>query len=431
MPENGMPGPVCDLSSVRESVCIHTRKIFDSCRDKDCVEDLRFYPTASAMELLSGCQMVRGGTAELLYVYTDVEPVTFNRGFYSIDMRFFYRVTLQVGTGTPRCAGAEGLCVFDKRCILFGSEGSAKIFSSDTVIDELDIPGRMRTNLPTAVVEAVDPIVLDTRVDDGCKPRCCECGLTEIPAFIARSFGEELVFDDGGRRRVLCNNREYLAEAGDLILFNPRDNHACSQVGDELLNWRCLHVGEETMRRLIRQITGAEALPVFAPNIVPQSELVPLLRDLHAMVLEESADFCKEELLFALLEQLLEEFAAPFTPPAPQVGDAAARAIRAVCIFLEEHYAERISLDDLGRLAGLDKYYLLRAFTRVKGITPYRYLENVRIARAKALLETGVPPVEAALSAGFADQSHFTKFFKCFIGLTPKQYQRIFIPAKR
>ena len=109
MPENGMPGPVCDLSSVRESVCIHTRKIFDSCRDKDCVEDLRFYPTASAMELLSGCQMVRGGTAELLYVYTDVEPVTFNRGFYSVDMRFYYRVTLQVCTGTPRYTEVEGL----------------------------------------------------------------------------------------------------------------------------------------------------------------------------------------------------------------------------------------------------------------------------------------------------------------------------------
>ena len=139
MPENGMPGPVCDLSSVREAVCIHTHKIFDSCRDKDCVEDLRFYPTASAQEVLSACQMVRGGTAELLYVYTDVEPVTFNRGFYSIDMRFFYRVTLQVGTGTPRCTEAEGLCVFDKRVILFGSEGSAKIFSSDTVLDDLDI----------------------------------------------------------------------------------------------------------------------------------------------------------------------------------------------------------------------------------------------------------------------------------------------------
>ena len=201
MPENGMPGPVCDLSSVREAVCILTHKIFDSCRDKDCVEDLRFYPTASAQEVLSACQMVRGGTAELLYVYTDVEPVTFNRGFYSIDMRFFYRVTLQVGTGTPRCTEAEGLCVFDKRVILFGSEGSAKIFSSDTVLDDLDIPGCRRSNLPTAVVEAVDPIVLDARAEDRCKPCRCDCGLTEIPAFIAQSFDQPLLFDDNGGRR--------------------------------------------------------------------------------------------------------------------------------------------------------------------------------------------------------------------------------------
>ena len=201
MPENGMPGPVCDLSSVRESVCIHTRKIFDSCRDKDCVEDLRFYPTASAKELLSGCQMVRGGTAELLYVYTDVEPVTFNRGFYSIDMRFFYRVTLQVGTGTPRCAGAEGLCVFDKRCILFGSEGSAKIFSSKFRSGEPDIPMLRRSNLPEAVVEAVDPIVLDARlVESGCSRRDCDCDLCEVPPAISQCFGGELCGGDEGRR---------------------------------------------------------------------------------------------------------------------------------------------------------------------------------------------------------------------------------------
>ncbi|MBQ0038183.1 MAG: hypothetical protein KBS74_05865 [Clostridiales bacterium] len=200
MAENSVPGPVCDLSSIRESVCIHTRKIFDSCRDKDCVEDLRFYPTATAQETLASCQMIKGGTAELLYVYTDVEPVTFNRGFYSIDMRFFYRVTLQVCTGTPRYCEVEGLCVFDKRCILFGSEGNAKIFSSDTRIEELDIPGRMRTNLPTAVVEAVDPIVLDTRIVDDCRTPCCDNCLTEIPSFIAGSFSQNLLFNDGARR---------------------------------------------------------------------------------------------------------------------------------------------------------------------------------------------------------------------------------------
>ena len=206
MAETVMPGPVCDLSSVRESVCIHTRKIFDSCRDKDCVEDLRFYPTAAAQEVLSASQMIKGGTAELLYVYTDVEPVTFNRGFYSVDMRFYYRVTLQVCTGTPRYTEAEGLCVFDKRCILFGSEGNAKIFSSDTVFDELDVPGRVRTNLPVAVVEAVDPIVLDARIADCCESHCCrencccQAELAEIPAFINNCFEGGLSTGGDGRR---------------------------------------------------------------------------------------------------------------------------------------------------------------------------------------------------------------------------------------
>ena len=227
MPENGMPGPVCDLSSVREAVCIHTHKIFDSCRDKDCVEDLRFYPTASAQEVLSACQMVRGGTAELLYVYTDVEPVTFNRGFYSIDMRFFYRVTLQVGTGTPRCTEAEGLCVFDKRVILFGSEGSAKIFSSDTVLDDLDIPGCRRSNLPTAVVEAVDPIILSMRLCNVCeRPMCGDCALTEVPAAIQAAFDEPISLENNTVRRI------YLSLGQFSILRMERDAHLLIPVYD-------------------------------------------------------------------------------------------------------------------------------------------------------------------------------------------------------
>ncbi len=92
--------------------------------------------------------------------------------------------------------------MFDKRCILFGSEGNAKIFSSDTACDELDVPNRMRTNLPIAVVEAVDPIVLDTKATD-CPPTpSCDCGrLMEIPSFIAQSFSGQLVFDDSASRR--------------------------------------------------------------------------------------------------------------------------------------------------------------------------------------------------------------------------------------
>ena len=201
MNERVVPGPVQDSCGIREAVCIHTKKIYDSCRDKDCIEDLRVYPTRSSQAVIDRALSVRGGRAELLQAYIDVEPASYNRGFFSVDIRYYYRITAEAFVGGSRPAEISGLAVFDKRVLLFGSEGNAKIFTSRYRPEEPDCQGLGRSNLPEAVVEAVDPIVLDTRVDDGCKPRCCECGLTEIPAFIARSFGEELVFDDGGRRR--------------------------------------------------------------------------------------------------------------------------------------------------------------------------------------------------------------------------------------
>lgn len=154
MPEKVMPGPVEDSCGIREAVCIHTRKIFDSCRDKDCIEDLRFYPKLQCVDIINRALSVKGGSAKLLYVYVDVEPVSFNRGFYTVDMRFFYHVTLQAYLSCPVPVTVEGLCVFDKRAILFGSEGGAKSFSSDSpsVCSCQDLMG---SSLPTAHVEAI------------------------------------------------------------------------------------------------------------------------------------------------------------------------------------------------------------------------------------------------------------------------------------
>ena len=132
MPDKVLPGPVEGPDGIREAVCIHTKKIYDSCRDKDCIEDLRFYPKKQYVDVINRALSVKSGTAQLLYVYVDVEPVSFNRGFYSVDMRFFYSVTLQAYLSSPAPVTIEGLCVFDKRAILFGSEGSAKIFSSES-----------------------------------------------------------------------------------------------------------------------------------------------------------------------------------------------------------------------------------------------------------------------------------------------------------
>ena len=154
MPEKVAPGPVSDDRCIREAVCIHTKKIFDSCKDKDCIEDLRVYPTCGSQEVLDRALSVKAGTAELLYAYIDVEPVGFNRGFYTVDVRYFYRITADAFIGAACPIEVCGLAVFDKRAILFGSEGGAKSFSSDSpsVCSCQDLMG---SSLPTAHVEAI------------------------------------------------------------------------------------------------------------------------------------------------------------------------------------------------------------------------------------------------------------------------------------
>lgn len=79
--------------------------------------------------------------------------------------------------------------------------------------------------------------------------------------------------------------------------------------------------------------------------------------------------------------------------------------IFAVCAFIRQYYAEHLTLEQLCRCAGLSKSTLLRAFVQAKGVTPYRYLEAVRIQKAQQFLGHGLSPAEAALRTGFADQS--------------------------
>lgn len=230
-------------------------------------------------------------------------------------------------------------------------------------------------------------------------------------------------FIEKGRRFLSCRNREYTIEPGDLLLFNPRDNHRCEQIDGQTLDYRCINIQPEIMSQAVFEITGKESLPYFAPQVIFHSELVSILRDLHQIIMEDETDFRKEEIFFFLLEQLMEEYTGQAMPSEPSEQSTKAKAI---CEFLETHYKDNITLDDLCNLTGLSKYYLLRSFTKQKGISPYSYLETIRIDHAKKMLEQGMLPIDVAFHTGFNDQSHFTNFFKKFIGLTPKQYMNIF-----
>ncbi|MDR3277519.1 MAG: hypothetical protein LBT12_01995 [Oscillospiraceae bacterium] len=130
-----------------------------------------------------------------------MEEVSFNRGYYTVDIRYFYRIRGDAFSHVNKPAEITGLAVFDKRVILFGSEGNAKIFTSKTALGGIDTQAVATSGQPTAVVEAVDPIVLGMKLVDMCDNQC-ECGVcvAEVPEFISEGFGGDLLFDSTNRR---------------------------------------------------------------------------------------------------------------------------------------------------------------------------------------------------------------------------------------
>lgn len=191
--------PACDLSGIREAVCIHTKKVTDACRDKDCIEDLRVYLTRESQSILDNCASARARCVELIHVDVQVEAVPYNTGFYTLDITFYYRVVADVTIGNNRPVTVYGLAVFSKRALLFGGDGSAKVFTSDMCSCK-----RHNCNMPGAVVEVVDPMVLASNVVDSCN--CvCSCGcpdLGNLPQCVLSWFDDELVLS-GETRRLL------------------------------------------------------------------------------------------------------------------------------------------------------------------------------------------------------------------------------------
>ena len=143
----------CRPEDLHDAMAIHTRKITDSCRDKDCIEDLRVYLTCGSQAVLDQAAGAKVRCADLLYSYIDVEPVPFDRNHYCVDVTFFYRILADATVGSCRPASLYGLAVFNKRAVLCGEESSTHIFTSRTRLNCPDGLSQVSANLPTAVVE--------------------------------------------------------------------------------------------------------------------------------------------------------------------------------------------------------------------------------------------------------------------------------------
>ncbi len=184
----------CDPESLQNTLSIHTRKITDSCRDKDCVEDLRVYLTKCSQAVLDTAAGAKVRCADLLHTYVDVEPVAFDRNHYCVDVTFYYRILADAMIGANRPAALCGVAVFSKRVVLCGEESRAHIYTSDPRCSG-------NGNSPIAVVEVLDPMVLSSRVKEVCECPCQENTAAPIPQNVCQLFDDELVLS-GDRRRL-------------------------------------------------------------------------------------------------------------------------------------------------------------------------------------------------------------------------------------
>ncbi len=186
----------------KEAVCIQTDKIYDSCRDKDCLEDLSVIFTNRSQEIINRAINVKCRKAEVIWVYADVEAVPFNKGFFTIDLKYFFKITLDVFTNIGTPIQVEGLATFDKKVILFGSEGNAKIFSSKYRPDSVDKQLIKKSNMPKAVVEVVDPICLAAKLVEPSKGCCCDDddSVSGVPEFVCGCFDDDLVAGGNNKR---------------------------------------------------------------------------------------------------------------------------------------------------------------------------------------------------------------------------------------
>jgi hypothetical protein len=183
-----------------EPICIDASRVYDSCGDKDCLADLPVFFTEADQRTVDTAVNVRLRSADVLNVMIDTEPVPFHKGFYSIDITYFFLVTLDVFTTPTAAPGTvSGVCVADKKVILYGSEGNVRVFSSEYSGDEFDPQNLPSSTMPIANVQVAQPIALAASVKEKC---ACHRIAKKIPVSVASCLGGALT--DNGEKIVLA-----------------------------------------------------------------------------------------------------------------------------------------------------------------------------------------------------------------------------------
>lgn len=179
-------------SGVECGTCISTDKIYDSVRIKECLEDLRVFVNECGQDAIDRANNIRVKSAEVLWACITVNEVAFNRGYYSVSIRYYFKIVFEACIPGNRGIEFCGIAVYDKNLVLYGGEGSVSIFTSDRFNNDMccdcSSGGDYKTNLPKVVLEVAPPVSLGVKlVDRSYNFGCCCCECCQIPEHVCNS----------------------------------------------------------------------------------------------------------------------------------------------------------------------------------------------------------------------------------------------------
>ncbi len=166
-----------NCQSGRDSVCIEAARVLDSCRDRDCFENVKVFLGDFGNDVIERSTNIRVKDACICNANISLDPIAFNRGFYTVNARLYLKICFEACIGCDRSQEFEGIAVVDKKAVLYGGENNITVFKSTgsdrfcSCVPLCSCSG----NLPTATVELAEPIILSVGVYEKEKAGCCCC----------------------------------------------------------------------------------------------------------------------------------------------------------------------------------------------------------------------------------------------------------------
>lgn len=179
-----------------------------------------------------------------------------------------------------------------------------------------------------------------------------------------------------------------------------------------------MFVNPTRMQSIAAEIGDRSTVPVFEIPCIRDVGLTHQFLGLHLASATSKLEQ-QSRLLFTLAQIILR--AAQNLPMIQPLRSTRSDVLR-VRDYLQDNYAEDVSLEKLAQLNGWSSVHLCRVFCQEIGLPPHAYQIQVRVDRAKALLVKGWSVSKVALEMGFFDQSHFAQHFKRLTGVTPGKY---------